>query len=63
MKFDKYKVADLLTRCRLQEAHDYANSHGEDFIAISIGELMFSHDQDYPSLIEDIIHYDLGIKN
>lgn len=62
MRFDRYKVADLLTQGKLERARDYARSFLKEDLATRIDELIFSDDQDYPSLLEDIIVWDLGIK-
>jgi len=62
MRFDRYRVADLLTQGKLEIARDYARSFLKEDIATRIDELIFSDDQDYPSLLEDIIVWDLGIK-
>ena len=62
MRFDRGKVADLLTQGKLDTARDYARSFLKEDLATRIDELIFSDDQDYPSLLEDIIVWDLGIK-
>lgn len=62
MRFDRCKVADLLTQGKLERARDYARSFLKEDLATRIDELIFSDDQDYPSLLEDIIVWDLGIK-
>ena len=62
MRFDRGKVADLLVQGKLEIARDYARSFLKEDIATRIDELIFSDDQDYPSLLEDIIVWDLGIK-
>jgi hypothetical protein len=62
MRFDRGKVADLLTQGKLEIARDYARSFLKEDLATRIDELIFSDDQDYPSLLEDIIVWDLGIK-
>lgn len=62
MRFDRYRVADLLTQGKLEIARDYARSFLKEDLATRIDELIFSDDQDYPSLLEDIIVWDLGIK-
>ena len=62
MRFDRYRVADLLTQGKLEIARDYARSFLKEDIATRIDELIFSDDQDYPRLLEDIIVWDLGIK-
>jgi len=62
MRFDRGKVADLLVQGKLEIARDYARSFLKEDLATRIDELIFSDDQDYPSLLEDIIVWDLGIK-
>lgn len=62
MRFDRGKVADLLTQGKLERARDYARSFSKEDLATRIDELIFSDDQDYPSLLEDIIVWDLEIK-
>lgn len=62
MNLDRYKVADLLMKGKLESARNYVNAFRKHDLATRIDELIFSDDQDYPSLLEDIIVYDLGIK-
>jgi len=62
MNIDRYKVADLLMTGRLYRALGYVTAFGKDDLATRINELIYSSDQAYPELLEDIIVYDLGIK-
>lgn len=62
MNMDRYKVADLLMTGKLDKARDYVRAFRKDDLATRIDELIFSDDQAYPEMLEDIIVYDLGIK-